>query len=393
MSLPSYKGYFSRALASPDHRLHLAAHSHHLWPDVSLNGQVAAWDDAARRWDEKWAFIFGQVIPTAQRHIARHLRLAKPDTIAFAPNTHDFVRRLLSALPAHRMPRVLTTDSEFHSLSRQLARLVEDRLVEVETVPAKPFDSFVERFRAASRGVHDMVFASQVFFNSGWAVPDLAALVGDIANPAALVVIDGYHGFMARPTDLSLIQERVFYMSGGYKYAMAGEGACFLHCPTGFAPRPRDTGWYAGFGTLSAAHHGEVAYGTDYTRFLGATFDPSGLYRLNAVMGWLEDLGVDATAVHVRACAIQSGFIAAMDAAGISGLASTDLIVPAGSPARGNFLAYASPHAPSLYATLMRAGIVTDLRGDVLRIGFGLYHDPADIPEIAAAITLALGDR
>jgi selenocysteine lyase/cysteine desulfurase len=393
MLLPSYQAHFSRALASPDHRWHLAAHSHHLWPDVSLDGQLAAWQDAARRWDEKWDVIFGQVIPTAQRHIARHLGLARSDTIAFAPNTHDFVRRLLSALPAHRTPRVLTTDGEFHSLSRQLARLVEDGLVVVESVPVQPFESFVERFRAASRGEHDMVFVSQVFFNSGWAVTDLAGLVGAVGNPEALMVIDGYHGFMARPTDLSAIQNRVFYLSGGYKYAMAGEGACFLHCPPGFAPRPRDTGWYAGFGALSAAQPGEVSYGSDYSRFLGATFDPSGLYRLNAVMGWLEGLGVDAAAVHERARAMQAGFIAGMDAAGIPGLASTDLSVPAGTLERGNFLAFVSPHAPMLHAKLMRAGIVTDVRGHVLRVGFGLYHDPADIPDIVAAITLALGER
>ncbi len=29
-------------------RLHLAAHSHHLWPDASFDGQVECWDDAAR---------------------------------------------------------------------------------------------------------------------------------------------------------------------------------------------------------------------------------------------------------------------------------------------------------------------------------------------------------
>ena len=46
-----------------------------------------------------------------------------------------------------------------------------------------------------------------------------------------VVAIDGYHGFMAVPTDLSRIAGRAFYLAGGYKYAMAGEGVCFLHCP------------------------------------------------------------------------------------------------------------------------------------------------------------------
>ena len=47
---------FARAkprLADPG-RLHFAAHSHHLWPDASYDGQVACWEDAARLADRKW---------------------------------------------------------------------------------------------------------------------------------------------------------------------------------------------------------------------------------------------------------------------------------------------------------------------------------------------------
>ena len=54
---------------------------------------------------------------------------------------------------------------------------------------------------------------------------------------------------------------------------MAGEGACFMHCPPGFAPRPRNTGWYASFATLSGPQD-KVGYSTDGMRFMGATFDP-----------------------------------------------------------------------------------------------------------------------
>ena len=42
-------------------------------------------------------------------------------------------------------------------------------------------------------------------------------------------------------------------------------------------------------------------------------------------------------------------------------------------------------------AMLAASGIMTDLRGSVLRIGFGLYHDEADVPgmayRIAACVT------
>jgi selenocysteine lyase/cysteine desulfurase len=387
---PSLKPHFARALTGGGGRLHLAAHSHHLWPDVSFDAHMQAWQDAAQHWDAKWEHVFGALIPEAQRHIAGHLHLTDPATIAFAPNTHEFVLRLFSALPTDRVPRVLTTDSEFHSFARQAARLAEAGAITLETIPAAPFDTFAARFAQAAASGHDMVFASHVFFNSGFVVPDIEALVAAIPGADTLVVLDGYHAFMALPVDLSRIQHRAFYLGGGYKYAMAGEGACFMVCPPGMAPRPLNTGWYAAFGALAEAGNDRVAYPEDGARFMGASFDPSGLYRLNAVMRWLGGIGVGPAEAHARAVLMQAALLAGLDHAGIAGLTSADLIVPARSAQRGNFLAFRSPHAARQQAALARAGIVTDVRGDVLRLGFGLYHDPADVPAMAVRIMAAL---
>jgi len=387
----SLKSHFSRALEAGAGRLHLAAHSHHLWPNVTRDAHMQAWQDAATDWDAKWSRVFDTIIPHAQRHIARHLGLPDPSTIAFAPNTHEFVLRLFSTLPAHRVPRVLTTDSEFHSFSRQAGRLAEDGLIDITTVPTTPFDDFPARFAASAAHHHDMVFVSQVFFNSGYAISDLDALVAAVPHPDTIIVVDGYHGFMARPTNLAGIANRAFYLAGGYKYAMAGEGACFLVCPPGVAPRPRDTGWYAAFGALASATDAAIVYAPDGARFMGATFDPSGLYRLNAAMDWLQDIGVGPIQIHARARALQVAFIDAMDAAALPGFGRDALVVPGAKAARknddrGNFLAYRSPHAARWQASLAAGGVVTDVRGDVLRLGFGLYHDLADVPGMVARI-------
>jgi selenocysteine lyase/cysteine desulfurase len=372
--MKSQKYLFSRALTAGAGKLHLAAHSHHLWPDVTCEAHMQAWQDAATNWDAKWTKVMDQIIPEAQSHIARHLKLADPATIVFAPNTHEFVLRLFSALPTPA--RILTTDSEFHSFSRQAARLAEDGLITVDIVPTEPFENFPQRFaNAAALGPHDMVFVSHVFFNSGYAIADLNALVAAIPNPETLVVIDGYHGFMARPTDLSAVQNRAFYLAGGYKYGMAGEGACFLVCPPGYAPRPRNTGWFAAFGALADQAAG-VPYAPDGARFFGATFDPSGLYRLNAVMRMLQAENIEVAHIHARAQNLQTDFAATLDQANLPGLTISSLIVPA-TP-RGNFLAYRSPQAAAHQAKLAQAGIITDVRGNILRFGFGLYHDAQD---------------
>ncbi|HYP10171.1 MAG TPA: aminotransferase, partial [Xanthobacteraceae bacterium] len=112
------RGHFTEFRAAQPGRIHLAAHSHHFWPDAACAAHRRALADAARLADNKWEMIFGELIPRAQRGVAAILGLPDPATIAFAPNTHDFVRRLISALPAGAPPRILTSDSEFHSFTR-----------------------------------------------------------------------------------------------------------------------------------------------------------------------------------------------------------------------------------------------------------------------------------
>jgi selenocysteine lyase/cysteine desulfurase len=381
----SWKHAFSRSTGRAGAPLHFAAHSHHPWPDVTFAAHAQVWEDAAGSLDRKWDAIFGEIIPEAQRHIARTLRLPAPETIAFAPNTHALVLRILSCFPANRPIRVLTTDSEFHSFSRQIARLEEEGAAAVTRIAAEPPGSFADRFaRAAARGGHDLVFFSDVFFNSGYWVRDCAAIVAAVREAETFVVIDGYHSFLATPADLSGIAGRAFYLAGGYKYAMAGEGVCFLHCPPGYGARPRDTGWFAEFGDLAERKAGHVGYARDASRFSGATFDPSGLYRLNAVMRWLLEEGLTTAGMLDYAHALQRAFVAQLTPKGR--LQESDLAVGLSDP-RGRFLTFRTEDAQPLQKELAAVNILTDARGDRLRIGFGIYHDESDLARLASAIT------
>jgi selenocysteine lyase/cysteine desulfurase len=379
------RAHFSTFRAADPGRIHLAAHSHHYWPDCACAAQARVIADTARLVDDKWSLIFGELIPRVQRGIAKLLALPDPATIAFAPNTHDFVTRLFSALSHDRPARVLTTDSEFHSFTRQVARLEEDGLVSAERIATEPFDSFPERFAAAAAREHDLVFVSQVFFNSAATAGDLAALVAAVANDDTLIVIDGYHGFMALPTDLSGIAARAFYLAGGYKYAMAGEGACFMHCPPGYAPRPRDTGWFAAFGALTGEQRG-VRYGHDGSRFLGATFDPSGLYRLGAVLEWIDRIGLTVEAIHAHAMALAALFL--KEIAGVAPLRQVRLVTPA--PPRGHFLTFETDAAQAIYRRLAAANIITDVRANRIRFGFGCYHTAEEIAPAVETIARSL---
>ncbi|WP_409019739.1 class V aminotransferase [Brevundimonas vesicularis] len=381
----TYKSLFSRALSLAPGRLHFAAHSHHLWPDVSHEAQIRSWDEANRHADRKWDLIFGEVIPEAQDHLAAELGLPSPHSLIFAPNTHDLIVRIVSAV--ERSPvRILSTDGEFHSFRRQSERWEEAGVATVTRVPLAPFDSFAERFVEAARaGGHDLILVSQVFFRTGQ-VFDAIKSLADMADPAGpWVVIDGYHGFMATPTDLSAVADRVFYLAGGYKYAMAGEGACFLHAPPGFGSRPVVTGWFAEFGHLEGPPGG-VQYRADGGRFWGATFDPSALYRFSAVRRILDEHGLTTARVATYATGLQQRFQNAIEAGKAGPLAGAEILNPVVADApRARFLALRSDQAADWKAALQARDIITDVRDDVIRFGFSLYQDEADVDQLITA--------
>ena len=379
----SFKPLFSRALGLDPERLHFAAHSHHLWPDASFDGQVRAWVEANHFADRKWDLVFGEVIPEAQKHVATELGLPDPDTVVFAPNTHDFLIRIVSGWQTKPV-RILTTDGEFHSFRRQAERWEESGEIVVTRVPLEPFDTFDARFTAAAgAGGHDIVLVSQVFFKTGQAIgciDDLAAL----AKPdGPWVVIDGYHGFMATPTDLSGVADKVFYMAGGYKYAMAGEGACFLHAPPGYCERPVITGWFAEFGNLAGPPDG-VQYREDGGRFWGATFDSSGLYRFNGVRRMLDEQGLTTADVSAHADSLRTRFEQALAAGACGALGKAEVLNPigGGEGPHSRFLALKHPEAQAWKARLLEAQIVTDVRDDTIRFGFGLYQTDEDVERL-----------
>ena len=376
----SLKRLFERSLGADPTRLHFAAHSHHLWPDASFDGHMQAWEDAARLADRKWDKVMDEVWPAAQAEVAAELGTDQPDDVVFAPNTHDFLLRLMAAASETWPIRVLTSDSEFHSARRQFARWEESGAATFERIAVEPFDSFSDRFFAAAQGgEYDLIFVSHVMFGSGRTferVEELASL----AKPGGpWVVVDGYHAFMAldRPFAGSA-PTSAFYLGGGYKYAMSGEGCAFMHAPPGYGPRPRITGWFAEFEDLTLPP-GSVGYAKDASRFMGATFDPSALYRFTAVRRMLSDNGLTTARISAHVEGLQRHLLGSI---GSTPLARAELLNPLDGRDHARFLAFRSASAQRWYAELKAQNVITDVRGDVLRIGFGIYQDEDDVDQL-----------
>jgi selenocysteine lyase/cysteine desulfurase len=352
---------------------------------------MEAWMDAAALADRKWDRVFGEVMPRAQANIALELGLPDPRTIGFAPNTHELLMRLFSAKFGDQPLDVLTSDGEFHSFRRQSARWEEEGRIKRRIVPCEPFATFGERFLAAARErTPDVAFVSHVMFRSGLRFDGVQELAKLASPDGTWVVLDLYHSFMAIPCDFARVADRVFLLGGGYKYAMTGEGAGYIHAPPGYAPRPEYTGWFADFVAMEGKQKG-VAYSADGGRFLGATYDPTPLYRFNAVCAMLTKEGLDTAEITTRVATLRAALENAIESGEAGRLRDAELLRPNAVAPNARFVALRHPDAVQWKAALMAANIITDARDDVLRIGLGLYHGPEDVPAFCAAVAKVLG--
>jgi selenocysteine lyase/cysteine desulfurase len=376
---------YSRFLSHLGDRLHFAAHSHHAWPDVSRDAHIRYWDDSAQWMDHKWEHIFTNILPRSQQLIAKLLGLKNEKQIAFAPNTHELVMRLLSTFTEQKPIRILTTSNEFHSFRRQVQRMEEAGQVAVDRVCADDLGTQRSLFlntlkNKLQTGNYDLFFISQVFFDSGLALTtaDLHELT-DAAPISTIICVDGYHAFAAMPVDLSKLEGRIFYLAGGYKYAQAGEGACFMVVPQG-TWRPVYTGWFAEMETLSGPKKTEVPYPSNGSAFSGSTFDPSSFYRFNAVWDQFEEQKITLTTIHAYVQQLQNQFLQGM---GQTFLKHESLMNP--TTPRGHFLTFdlgSADRCAKVHASLESKGILTDYRGQRLRFGFGLYQSEADVQKL-----------
>lgn len=351
--------HYSRFLASD--RVLLTGHSHQAWPDVAREGVIEAFDDAAAHVDDKWGAA-SEAADAVRRTIAAELGGA-PEDVALAQNTHELVTRFLSALPWRERRHVVTTDGEFHSMRRQLARL-EEECIEITRVSAADSRTLAERLAAAIRPDTAALLASTVLFETSTVVPELSHACDAAHAVGAEVLLDAYHHFRAVPW--TEIDPRAFVTSGGYKYAQWGEGVCFLRVPAGCALRPVYTGWFSDFASLAAPQSGPTRYGTTGSdRFAGSTYDPTSHYRARAVIRFHEEHGL--TTETLRTISLRQ------TARLLEALEGYEVLTPRDDASRGGFVTVRVPNASELVRALRERGIFTDARRDNLRFGPAPY--------------------
>jgi kynureninase len=115
-----------------------------------------------------------------------------------------------------------------------------------------------------------------------------------------------------------------------------------------------------------------VAYGGGPERFAGSTYDPTAHYRAAAVLDFFDSQGM--TPAWLRAVSLrQVGLLSdSFDALGADP-AVVRRALDGPVEQRAGFLALRTPHAGALQAALRERGVLTDHRGDLLRLGPAPY--------------------
>jgi kynureninase len=105
----------------------------------------------------------------------------------------------------------------------------------------------------------------------------------------------------------------------------------------------------------------------------------------------MDGIGLTVAAIHEHVLALQDLFRAEIARANVRPLCDARLVTPiAAGTARGHFLTFELANAQAIHDRLMRADIVTDVRGERLRFGFGCYHTADEIEAAVAAIARTL---
>jgi kynureninase len=351
-------------------RLLLTGHSHQAWPDRAFDAQQQAWLDAAELVDDKWERAEARA-SDVRDGFARLLG-DTPANIALGQNTHELVTRWMSGLPLGERRRLITTDGEFHSIRRQVDRLAEEHLLEIVRIPARPGDALASRLAAAIDDRTACVLVSSVLYETAEIVPGLDLVAASCRRHGAALLVDAYHHLNVVPFDLKTMGlEDAFVTGGGYKYCQLGEGNAFLRVPPDCRMRPVLTGWFAEFAALEHVAAHRVTYGAGALAFAGATYDPTSHYRAAAVFEFhaTQALTPDRLrAINRRQVALLTAGIEALDLD-----PHVARIEPMPDERRGGFLAIRSSRAPELAKALRAQGVLTDARGEVLRLGPAPY--------------------
>jgi kynureninase len=316
---------------------------------------LAAWyGKLGDAWEEWRAALDGH-----RMRLARLTRAPRDDCIVPKTSAGQGLRAVLNTYD--EPPRVVATRGEFDSLDvilREYARRGRIVLRFVEPAADGRFASD-DIEREVARGT-DLLVVSEVMFGSGQRIVDLGRLVSAAHVAGARVLVDIYHSLGVFDVDLRAL-DADFAVGGSYKYLRGGPGACFLyvhprHLDAGL--RTLDIGWFAKREPFAYVRPDppELAPGGD--AFMEST--PPVLTYYQAAAGQVLALSLGVARIREHSLAMQRQLVSLLAARSVDAIGGTE--------DRGAFVVVRHAHAVAIASELAAIGVVTDARGEFLRL-------------------------
>lgn len=365
-------------------RLLFTGHSHQAWPDAAFRGMEEYAEMTSLQVDKKWGHAFEKT-----EKLRTYLRAFYDDPEGLycrEQNTHVLLVSWLSSLNLREKPKIITTAGEFHSMYRQLKRLEEEG-IEIVYLPHADDSILLERIEQEADERTAAIMLSRVYFMTA----EINSKISEIAQIARKkripLLIDDYHGTNVVPLSLRECEmEDVYLLIGGYKYLQWGESNCFLRFPKQCPLRPVVTGWFSAFGQLDQPRGDKaITFDDGDQKFATGTYDPISQYRAAAVCDFFEKMGLSPSLLHQQ-YRMQIRYLRNLfdeqnyAGSGITHANHREL------DETGGFLALSSPYARKLRASLLEAGIFTDARDEIIRLGPAPYITSQQCREMISAL-------
>ncbi|MEP7182595.1 MAG: aminotransferase class V-fold PLP-dependent enzyme [Betaproteobacteria bacterium] len=372
---------FSRVLAANRGRIYLANHSLGRPLDATeddVRAGLAAWyERMGGAWDA-WS-----VEQDAYRaRLAALLGAARADAVVPKTSAGQGLRAVLNAHDG--VAKVVATRGEFDSLDlilREYARRGRIALSFVEPDREGRFDAAT--IRAAISDGTDLVVVSQVMFQTGQMLPDLPGIVAHAHGAGARVLLDVYHALGVVPLDVAALDVD-FAVGGAYKYLRGGPGACYLYvapCLLDARLRTLDTGWFAKAAPFDYARPDPPQFAQGGDGWLESTPPVLLLYQARAGQVFTQAVGVPRLRAHSLAAQRRLCDL----------LAERGVEADGGTADRGAFVTVRHRDARAWSSALAERGVVTDARGEWLRLTPDVLTTDAEM--VAAADALAAAVR
>ncbi len=228
----------------------------------------------------------------------------------------------------------------------------------------------------------DLVVISQVLFMNGQVVHDLEQLADACHNVGAKLLVDSYHAIGVLPVDVAAMRAD-FVIGGSYKYLRGGPGACFLYLSPEILAgglRPLDTGWFACADMFGYERPDPPLLREGGDAFLEST--PPVLTYYQARSG--QQLTLAITVERLREYGRRQLSQLKLH------LADVGIEAIGGDADHGAFLSVRHTNASNLARKLAESNIITDARGEWLRLGPDCLTKEEELRTAASALHRAL---